>query len=248
MRHLHRVGRWNSLVAVLFAVLVGEVAAHGGGEEVPANLDLVLSSGGSTTSVPPGGTFNVKVRVTAPSAIAFNAALFRLVLTAEGCQVLDYHWHRPFVTGGVTDFSLVGLTLPVTVEDETLEGPGYPSDTADVEFGVFDLFLASSGGDLIDMILRAPVDAMPGEIFFVVAYPDSFSDGFEPVAVEAGLVLTVEIANSGVLGDLSGDSLVDSQDLAILLGNWGGTGIGDFNENGSVDAKDLAVLLGAWNG
>ena len=46
--------------------------------------------------------------------------------------------------------------------------------------------------------------------------------------------------------DLNGDTTVDSQDLAILLGNWGGAGVGDINGDGTVDSQDLAVMLGAW--
>lgn len=46
--------------------------------------------------------------------------------------------------------------------------------------------------------------------------------------------------------DLNGDGLVDSADLAILLGGWGGSGPADLNGDGNVDAPDLSLLLGAW--
>jgi hypothetical protein len=45
---------------------------------------------------------------------------------------------------------------------------------------------------------------------------------------------------------LNGDGSVDASDLAILLSNWGGSGIGDIDSSGTVDAGDLAALLGAW--
>ena len=234
---------WASASAGLLALLVPTAMAFGGGV---ATLDLTLSGGGDAVVVPAGGTFNVRVALNAPPGTTFNAALFRLIFTVEGCQVLDYDWHAPFVTGGATDFSLEGLILPATVNDATLQGPGYPISTADVEFGNFDFFLASSGGPLVDLILRAPVDAAPGEVFFVVAFPDAFSDGFQALEVDPGVLLTVEIANSGVFGDISGDALVNSIDLAILLGNWGGSGTGDLNGDTVVDAVDLAILLGAW--
>ncbi len=46
--------------------------------------------------------------------------------------------------------------------------------------------------------------------------------------------------------DLDGNGVVNAADLALLLGNWGGTGTGDVNDDGTVDATDLAELLGAW--
>ena len=50
-----------------------------------------------------------------------------------------------------------------------------------------------------------------------------------------------------VPGDLNGDFRVDGNDAALLLNNWGGTGIGDLNSDGVVGAGDLAILLSSWN-
>ncbi|MBU3728634.1 MAG: hypothetical protein FGM37_05225, partial [Phycisphaerales bacterium] len=49
--------------------------------------------------------------------------------------------------------------------------------------------------------------------------------------------------------DSTGDSadVVDGQDLSVLLGSWGATGIAaDINGDGIVDSTDLTYLLGAW--
>jgi hypothetical protein len=46
--------------------------------------------------------------------------------------------------------------------------------------------------------------------------------------------------------DLDNDGDVDAADLALLLNNWGGSGVGDINGNGVVDAADLAAMLNAW--
>ena len=47
--------------------------------------------------------------------------------------------------------------------------------------------------------------------------------------------------------DLNCDAQVDGQDLGILLGSWGGTGIpADLNADGTVDGQDLGILLGNW--
>jgi Glucose / Sorbosone dehydrogenase len=47
--------------------------------------------------------------------------------------------------------------------------------------------------------------------------------------------------------DLDANGTVNSTDLAILLGAWGGSGIADLNGSGMVDSTDLAILLGAWS-
>ncbi|MEY3143381.1 MAG: hypothetical protein RLY21_1874 [Planctomycetota bacterium] len=46
--------------------------------------------------------------------------------------------------------------------------------------------------------------------------------------------------------DLDGDGVVGPQDLAILLGNWDGTGVGDIDADGVVGASDLGALLNSW--
>lgn len=50
-----------------------------------------------------------------------------------------------------------------------------------------------------------------------------------------------------VPGDLNGDFLVNGSDAALLLNNWGGTGVGDINGDGVVGPADLAILLSNWN-
>jgi len=45
--------------------------------------------------------------------------------------------------------------------------------------------------------------------------------------------------------DLDGNGQVGSEDLALVLGSWGGPG-GDLNGDGGTDSKDLALLLGSW--
>ncbi|MGA1046045.1 MAG: hypothetical protein ACO3ZY_12700, partial [Phycisphaerales bacterium] len=48
--------------------------------------------------------------------------------------------------------------------------------------------------------------------------------------------------------DLDGDGIVGAADLALLLGQWGGSGSGDLDGDGTVGAGDLATLLAAWSG
>jgi hypothetical protein len=48
--------------------------------------------------------------------------------------------------------------------------------------------------------------------------------------------------------DLNGSGDVDSQDLAILLGQFGQSGPADFDGSGTVGPEDLAQILGRLNG
>ena len=49
-----------------------------------------------------------------------------------------------------------------------------------------------------------------------------------------------------VPADLNCDGVVNAQDLATLLGQWGTGGSADLNGDGTVGPQDLAILLGAW--
>jgi hypothetical protein len=53
--------------------------------------------------------------------------------------------------------------------------------------------------------------------------------------------------SAALVGDISGDGVVDAVDLGLLLGAWGtGDAAADLNGDGMVDGSDLAILLGAW--
>ena len=58
--------------------------------------------------------------------------------------------------------------------------------------------------------------------------------------------LAINGTRAPILGDLNGDFSVNSVDLAICLGNWGGAGIGDCDGDGVVDSRDIAVILNNW--
>ncbi len=49
--------------------------------------------------------------------------------------------------------------------------------------------------------------------------------------------------------DINGDGSINGQDLALLLGAWGGADpAADIDGNGTVGGEDLAALLGGWTG
>jgi 5'-nucleotidase len=47
--------------------------------------------------------------------------------------------------------------------------------------------------------------------------------------------------------DLDNNSVINANDLSILIGQWGGPGTADLNGDGIVNGADLAVLLGNWS-
>ncbi len=67
----------------------------------------------------------------------------------------------------------------------------------------------------------------------------------DETAREAYMTQRVYWSVEGAPGDLTGDGVVDSVDLAVLLAAWGGPGV-DFDGDGVCSSSDLAILLAAW--
>jgi hypothetical protein len=65
------------------------------------------------------------------------------------------------------------------------------------------------------------------------------------------LTITYVIDDGGIPGDLTGDNIVNGEDLALLLGAWGPCDDcencpADLDDSCEVDGADLAILLGNW--
>ncbi|MBL9119499.1 MAG: VCBS repeat-containing protein [Phycisphaerae bacterium] len=91
---------------------------------------------------------------------------------------------------------------------------------------------------------RGIIPAMPAGA--IVTYSVSAVD----FAGNAGSSAEIEFTEAGVasiLGDLTGDGIIDGGDLAVLLGNWDNPGLGDLDCDGTVTGADLSILLGAWS-
>lgn len=234
-----------------FATALGSV---GNASAQVAFLDVKLTNGATTAVVAPGQGFQVQVSVRSTVPVDFNAAQLRVICTEEGMRLDQYEWSAPFLTGGKFDYSLEGLSLPLVVDDATLQGPGYPIETSDIEFATFDFFESAQEGLLLRLWVRAPEGLAPGSHHFIAAVPDLFTEGFVPVPVTTGTTLRVEIVSPGAArqGDINGDGAVNSNDLASLLVSWAsadpvGRADGDLDGDGDVDGSDLAVLLATWS-
>ncbi|MEM1446266.1 MAG: endonuclease [Planctomycetota bacterium] len=54
-----------------------------------------------------------------------------------------------------------------------------------------------------------------------------------------------------LVGDANLDFVIDQEDLAVVLSNWGGSGgwvAGDFDRSGFVEQADLNIVLNGWGG
>ncbi len=145
-----------------------------------------------------------------------------------------------------------------TVFSSNLDGQVWSVSAADIDDdGRIDIVAASDAGDpvrwyrnaggqppvFIAHIANATLDGARG------AFPvDIDADGDIDIlsASSDGNELMIHL-NETFRADLNGDGLINSTDLAILLGSWGvGGGSADFNSDGVTNAADLALLLGSW--
>jgi hypothetical protein len=199
--------------------------------------------------------------------------------SAVGQQVTLYIWDDPDTDGDPTDATVLmshsmivqpGMDNPnglsrVDVPD-TYVGP------AGTSFFVGVIDDETLGGD--DFPAAGDWDAATaGRSWLVGANAPIDPNGLTAGAVEFGLIedlipyvvnwtvrpvpaLTGDVNGNGIPdecdcpGDLNGDFVVNIQDLAQLLGNYGNTGAtywdGDLNFDGVVDLSDLAELLGRY--
>ena len=65
--------------------------------------------------------------------------------------------------------------------------------------------------------------------------------------VPADQTLTIDYPTAVCLGDFNGDGQIGAEDVATLLGAWGGSSA-DLDGDGTTGSSDLAVLLGGWGG
>ncbi len=158
---------------------------------------------------------------------------FKVYASAAELSVLAT-WNRSVATnfGG---FTLMDLDLQMW----KVNGTGLVSIVGDAGLGVFDGGNVSSASTIDNLEHLYVTGLQPGE-YVIELKRKPGPQAAMPVAI------AWYVTDTGPLGDLDGDNLVNASDLAILLGAWGTTGPGDLDGNGVVDAADLGILLGAW--
>jgi hypothetical protein len=73
-----------------------------------------------------------------------------------------------------------------------------------------------------------------------------------PGMIVTGLLTNAVICGAqDIPGDIDGNGVVNSADMALLLSNWGVVSFTDprcdINSDGMVDSADLTILLANWN-
>jgi hypothetical protein len=163
------------------------------------------------------------------SAEAFSQQLGGHLVSINTQAEQDFVWQNFGNLGGVDRRVWIGFSDAAsegafgwsdgTVAKYTNWNPGEPNNSGGVEHYAE---LLGSNGQWNDL--------------------NNAGSGFAHIAV-------AEILGSGGGGscpaDLTGDLVVDAQDIASLLSGWG-TPSGDITGDGATDAQDIAALLSAW--
>jgi len=110
----------------------------------------------------------------------------------------------------------------------------------------FDVNPPSTGWTVLDDM---PANTWQVDSFFDINYRIEFQGC--PGSLLEGLSGTTELVVRFTTdlcpADLNNDGVIDTADLGILIGNFGGPGpLGDINGDGVVDTADLGILIGQF--
>lgn len=100
----------------------------------------------------------------------------------------------------------------------------------------------------------------PVEVAYFDTYPEATSVNFNGLwgnypFFPSGLIIGSDLQNGLFVweldlpeADITGDGVVNGEDLGVLLSQWGESGsqASDLNEDGLVDGADLGILLSEW--
>ncbi len=122
---------------------------------------------------------------------------------------------------------------------------------ANVEHDIYETSNAATfAGDLSVELIDGYVPVV-GETFEVFFANGGINGAFDDLIGQPGFevsyngnVVVLEFVGA-CSADFTGDGVVDSTDLAMLLAAWG-TPAGDINGDGTTDSADLAVMLAGW--
>jgi len=158
-------------------------------------------------------------------------ALSRLFVDDEGgglVELYEIDFDGPS-GGGPFGGATLGNDIETTFGGGDSGGPGFIDVTGQGDYEVLTVntFVSNAGGT------AAPFFGSGGGGLVVTGYLDWLDTFLDTICQ--------------LPEDQNGDNLIDSQDLAILLGAWGtGDPTADLSGDGIVGSTDLAVLLGGW--
>jgi hypothetical protein len=217
---------------------------------VPITVDglpSINATEGLTSS--PDGSLLVSLWRPGASSTSSSNAIGRLGIDGVVTDIVDFGSDADFDgLGDDPNGGSVGLDRTPGLDFVDLLNVSYPAGTATLivripfspNFNLVDDVVVLDG-DIVTLDASTRRinrhDRVTGLVESFVEYPADLQ-------LYAGLA--VVSLPDGCPADLDGDRTVGAQDLAILLGDWGGRGSSDLDASGSVGAADLAILLGAW--
>jgi endonuclease/exonuclease/phosphatase family metal-dependent hydrolase len=96
----------------------------------------------------------------------------------------------------------------------------------------------SSNGWPVGTPYPAPIDTYPPNAALI----STTASDHRPVIID----FILPLAPPACPADLNGDMVIDTADLGILIGQFGGMGSADINGDGTVDTADLGILIGVF--
>lgn len=195
------MGKTDSvLTAVVTCVLIMACGVADAGIQYTLGVSL------SEDELAPGESGRLEVWLRAEEAnVASNSALFRVFATDAGLTLTGYDWASPYVTNGDFDWSYPGSSdWPITLDEDTLSGGGYPSDLVDIEFSNAVLSGVFETGPLLWIDFVVPADWSGDGVVFFGALSDTIADGATELNIANGDVATLIIPAPGVLAVLGG--------------------------------------------
>lgn len=165
---------------------------------------------------------------------------YRIDLPARGDVSIVATWTRNMPTAALTGTAAPAVAN-VTLRLQRIEGELVVPLSGDAGIGRYESgnVVSSSTVDNVEHVFVRGLE--PGA--YVVSVVREAT-----AAAATGLLAVAGIVDlRAVLGDLTGDGVVNGDDLGLLLAAWGmGAGPADLNLDGNVDGNDLGMLLGAW--
>jgi hypothetical protein len=248
------MGKWMSAAAAAVAALL---SCHASGDTDPnAKIDLIMVASDAPVAV--GEQFEIPIMASAqdqpqryvvsdivfgwnPSQVRFDG------ISHEGSHPLLWREFSGLPTNN-GDFNGINEVMP-------------PADGTGLYYGYNILGSVWIVTEPVQLVrLKFTVISQFTETA-VTILPNATGIGTHDTVVYgsyiAGLPVTGNTYGATVIGvsppegDINGDMIVDSGDLAIVLASWGAVSFGnnpaDIDGDGTVGSGDLAILLANWN-
>ena len=249
-----------AVVASLFAMVVPAVAQN----NPNAKLNLVLAQ--PETNIQVGETFEIPLMVAAATepqryvvadiVFAWNPEHLQFLgISHEGSHPLIWRdfsglpYCQPGQSTGCGDF--YGLNeLPI------------PQDGNGLYFGyniLGSMFIVSDPVQIVRFKFKALAPVSATEVQLLPEYTVNhtaetivYGGNIPGLGVTGTLTnAVVTIVPMNLVGDIDGDGMVGSSDMAILLAAWGQQSFksnpADINGDGTVDSIDLSMLIANWS-